>query len=208
MSKIIAAAVAGAALSMAASTATAGTLTNVSMTLSNTAPSQPTDVNIQFTTASPLDGSGMQNNLFYARLDNGLAVNNATDLCSSTITVTVDDSPLPGTYFQCQTFAPDGIQISLPGNQTVAANSVIKIKIDKTLVTTSATPGTYTPSVFRTMNSIGIPIDAPQTIPSYTITSAPPPAPIPTLTEWAMILLTVALGGFAALTINKRRRTV
>jgi hypothetical protein len=32
------------------------------------------------------------------------------------------------------------------------------------------------------------------------------PASIPTMTEWAMILLTIMLGGAAALTINRRRQ--
>ena len=50
-------------------------------------------------------------------------------------------------------------------------------------------------------------VDTPVTQPTYFI-GTPPPAPVPTLTEWAMILLTAALGGFAALTIHKRRRTV
>ena len=39
------------------------------------------------------------------------------------------------------------------------------------------------------------------------IVSAPPPPPIPTLSEWAMILLGVALAGTAALTIQRRRTT-
>ena len=33
------------------------------------------------------------------------------------------------------------------------------------------------------------------------------PTPIPTLTEWAMILLTLGLGGLAALLIQRRRKT-
>ena len=43
---------------------------------------------------------------------------------------------------------------------------------------------------------------------SITAFNAPPPsapAPVPTLTEWAMILLGVALAGGAALTIQRRR---
>lgn len=208
MKKMIAAAVTAAALSMAASAAMAGTLTNVSMTLSNTAPSQPTDINIQFTTATVLDSSGLADNLFYAQLGSGLVISDATDLCASTITVTVNNSPVPGAYGACQTFAPQGVQIALPANTVVAAGSVVKIKIDKTLVTTSSTLGTYSPTMFRTGTSGGGIVDAPLSMPTYTISNAPPPAPVPTLTEWAMILLTAALGGFAALTVHKRRRTV
>lgn len=39
----------------------------------------------------------------------------------------------------------------------------------------------------------------------FTATFAAPPTPIPTLSEWAMILLGVALAGGAALTIQRRR---
>lgn len=89
----------------------------------------------------------------------------------------------------------------------IPAGSVISIKIDKSLVTTSSTQGVYSPTMFE-INSGAAAVDMPSPMPSYTITNAPPPAPVPTLTEWAMILLTAALGGFAALTIHKRRRTV
>lgn len=42
---------------------------------------------------------------------------------------------------------------------------------------------------------------------SSTPPSVTPPASIPTMTEWAMILLTIMLGGAAAITINRRRQT-
>ncbi|MNS67361.1 hypothetical protein D3C72_1006110 [compost metagenome] len=41
---------------------------------------------------------------------------------------------------------------------------------------------------------------------SSTPPSVTPPASIPTMTEWAMILLTIMLGGAAAITINRRRQ--
>jgi len=37
--------------------------------------------------------------------------------------------------------------------------------------------------------------------------AVPPPTPVPTLTEWAMILLAVLLAGGAALHLQRRRRT-
>lgn len=43
---------------------------------------------------------------------------------------------------------------------------------------------------------------------SPNLASPPPPAAIPTLTEWAMILLGLALAGFATLTLQRRRQTV
>ncbi|MBX9709202.1 MAG: IPTL-CTERM sorting domain-containing protein [Caulobacteraceae bacterium] len=38
-----------------------------------------------------------------------------------------------------------------------------------------------------------------------TVALAPPPAPIPTLSEWAMILLGLMLAGGAALCIQRRQ---
>lgn len=44
-----------------------------------------------------------------------------------------------------------------------------------------------------------------QNLTNIVFTQRPIPAPIPTLSEWAMIMLGVALAGGAALTINRRR---
>jgi hypothetical protein len=41
-----------------------------------------------------------------------------------------------------------------------------------------------------------------------TVSAAPPPASVPTMTEWAMILLGLMLAGAAALTIQRRRAAV
>lgn len=43
---------------------------------------------------------------------------------------------------------------------------------------------------------------------TFTITAAAPPATIPTLTEWAMILLAAALAGVAGLTLHRRRQVI
>ena len=42
---------------------------------------------------------------------------------------------------------------------------------------------------------------------TFLLPGHPPPASIPTLSEWAMILLGVALAGGAALTLHRRRTT-
>jgi opacity protein-like surface antigen len=203
MKKMIAAAITAAALSMAASAAMAGTLTNVSVTLSNAAPSQPTDVDIRFTTETLVNTAP---HMLYARFD-GLVLAAATNQCDSNITATLNGVTMPQSDFVfCQTWN-SGIQLRLRNGIVIPAGSVIHIKIDKSLVTTSSTQGVYSPTMFE-INSGGAAVDMPSPMPSYTITNAPPPAPVPTLTELAMILLTAALGGFAALTVHKRRRTV
>ena len=202
MKKLIAAA-AAAALSMTASAAAAGTLTNVSITLSNPAPSQPTDVDIRFTTETLVN---MAPHMLYARF-NGLVLATATNQCDSNITATLNGVTMPQSDFVfCQTWN-SGVQLRLRNGLVIPAGSVIRIKIDKSLVTTSSTQGVYSPTMFE-INSGGAAVDMPSPMPSYTITNTPPPAPVPTMTEWAMILLTVALGGFAVLTVQKRRRTV
>lgn len=192
-----------ALLSLTATSAFAGTLTNASLTLSNTAPSQPTELNIEFTTATALDGSTLSNNLFYGRLD-GLGIQTGTNLCGSTIIVTVNDAPFAGPFSGCYTFSSNGVQIILSATQTVATNSKVKIRVDQSLVTTPAAAGTYTPAKFATQLSSGTVLDAPLTNPSYTITA---PTPVPTLSEWAMILFGTVLAGAAALTIHRRRQS-
>lgn len=202
MKKLIAAA-AAAALSMTASAAAAGTLTNVSITLSNPAPSQPTDVDIRFTTETLVNSAP---HMLYARF-NGLVLTTATNQCDSNITATLNGVTMPQSDFVfCQTWN-SGVQLRLRNGLVIPAGSVIRIKIDKSLVTTSSTQGVYSPTMFE-INSGGAAVDMPSPMPSYSITNTPPPAPVPTMTEWAMILLTVALGGFAVLTVQKRRRTV
>lgn len=43
---------------------------------------------------------------------------------------------------------------------------------------------------------------------TFTIAAVAPPATIPTLTEWAMMLLAAALAGMAGLTLHRRRQTI
>lgn len=204
--KMIAAAVTAAALSMAASTAMAGTLTNVSVALSDSRVSQPTDVTIRYTIAIALDANDGRNNLLIANFD-GLDMTNGS--CGSDVKFTVNGATLPLSAFNhCDIYSGKSVQFRLGAGGFIPAGSNVEIVIDKARVTTNATPGSYGAAKFQTAFGSGDALDEPADLPAYTITNAPPPAPVPTLTEWAMILLTAALGGFAALTVHKRRRTV
>ncbi|MFC5345120.1 IPTL-CTERM sorting domain-containing protein [Brevundimonas staleyi] len=206
MKHLIPAAIAAAALSMTAAAASAGTLTNVSVTLSDNRVSQPTDVTIRFTTATVLTGGAIPfagNSLFVTSGMGGLDL--VAGPCGSDIVVRIDGAVLPGSALEDCQISPVSlwVQIQLKHGTTVAAGSNVEIVIDRSRATTSATGGVYSTNIFRTATQGGIIIDAPATEPTYTVVA---PAPVPTLTEWAMIGLSAALAGFAALTLQRRRR--
>lgn len=202
--KMIVAGLAGAALSMAASAASAGTLTNVSVTLSDNRVSQPTDVTIRYTTETAVTGG---NYMFVTHRFGGLTM--ATGACAGDVVVTVNGATLPATDLDdCKLTVTGWLQIQLQPGRTVPANAAVVIVVDKARMTTSSTPGTYQTQMLNSRTPGGFAIDSPAAEPTYSIVAPPPPVPVPTLTEWTMILLTAALGGFAALTIHKRRRTV
>jgi hypothetical protein len=204
MKKMIAAFV-GATMALAANAASAGVLTNVSVSLSDSRVSQPTDVTIRYTTATTLDTPSLRTNLLLAEFS-GLVITNGS--CGADVTFTVNGTPLaPGALDYCSVWNGNNVQFRLATGESVAAGSNVEIVIDSARVTTTATSGSYGAAAFKTATDGGATVDAPATLPTYFI-GTPPPAPVPTMTEWAMILLTVALGGFAALTIHKRRRTV
>ena len=206
MKKPITAAALVAALSIAATAAMAGTLTNVSVTLSDSRVSQPTDVTIRYTTATDLDTPSQNTNLLMAEFG-GLTFTNGD--CAGDATVKIDGvALLPGQLDICSFWGGKSVQFRIAPGEIVPAGSNVEITIDKARVTTTATAGSYATIGLRTTRDNDNPVvDTPVTQPTYFI-GTPPPAPVPTLTEWAMILLTAALGGFAALTIHKRRRTV
>lgn len=193
------AAIAGAILAASAGAASAGTLTSASVSLSNTAASQPTAVTIRYTTATALTAG---DNLLISNFDGLTLVNGA---CGATVTVTVNGLPhTPGSI--CAIYNANAIQINLDPLQSVPAGAVVEISIAQTRATTTAITGTYATTNFRTALSSGVAIDIPAPQPTYLI-GGPPPVSVPTLSEWAMILLTVALGGLAATTLHNRRRT-
>lgn len=191
--------VAGAVLAASAGAASAGTLTNASVTLSNTATSQPTGVTIRYTTATALIPG---DNLLYTTF-NGLTM--VDGLCGATVTATANGLPVSAGPL-CQIFSANAIQFNLAPGQSVPAGALVVISVDQTRVTTSATPGLYATVALQSVTSVGAPIDTITTQPTYLI-GGPPPVSVPTMSEWAMILLTAVLGGFAALTLHKRRRT-
>ncbi|WP_333590537.1 IPTL-CTERM sorting domain-containing protein [Brevundimonas sp.] len=191
--------IAGAVLAASAGAASAGTLTNASVTLSNSATSQPTGVTIRYTTATALTAG---DNLLISNF-NGLTM--VDGVCGATVTITVNGLPhTPGSI--CAIYSASAIQINLDPLQSVPAGALVEISIAQTRVTTSATPGLYATVMFRTALSTGVAIDTPAAQPTYLVTAAPVVS-VPTMSEWAMILLTAVLGGFAALTLHKRRRT-
>lgn len=191
-------------LAVAAGSAYAGTLTNASVTLSNAAPSSATTVTLRYTTETLLDGSTGNNNLLIATFP-GLTLTNDLLLaaCPSSITVTANSIDISNGFNICATYGTDSIQLRLAPGQTVAAGSQIVVTIDSTRVATSSTAATYTASAFRTSTNGGATIDSPSPLPSYTIEV---PAPVPTLSEWAMMLFGTILAGGAALVIQRRRQ--
>lgn len=208
--KMIVAALAGAALSMAASTASAGTLTNVSVTLSDNRVSQPTDVTVRFTTATALSGGatpGYGDYVFVTNRFEGITM--VTGPCNGDVVVRIDGVALPASALDnCMLTISGFVQVQLKPGQSVPAGSDVEITVDKARMTTTSVSGIYATQIFRTAIYVGNIIDSPAAEPTYSIVAPPPPVPVPTLTEWAMIMLTAGLGGLAALTIHRRRRTV
>ncbi|MNR47677.1 hypothetical protein D3C85_1668080 [compost metagenome] len=74
----------------------------------------------------------------------------------------------------------------------------MRVIYSSSLITNPATPGSY-PFSFETTSGGFLIGEASATL------SIAAPAPIPTMTEWAMILLGVLLAGSATLMIQKRR---
>lgn len=201
MKKIIAAATV-AALSLAASSALAGTLVNPSVTLSNTGLSQPTTITATYTTVADVPSGEF---MLRAMLPAGFTKITADQISDCTgVTLKVNNIvQTAGSAPTCSLFT--GGTLLIWTNALVPGGSSVEIHLASSLYATPSTAGVKSFTMFRTAEPNGTAIDDAVPMPSVTVGA---PAPVPTLTEWAMILLTVALGGFAALTINKRRRTV
>lgn len=99
---------------------------------------------------------------------------------------------------------PAGLGISgstISGTPAVAGTHDFTVDVAGTFMSVCMMPGpppNFTP----------LPMPCPQaasTVQTYRIQVASSPTAIPTMTEWAMILLGVALAGGAALTIQRRR---
>ncbi len=208
MKHMFPATLAAAALTLTATAAFAAPMTDVSVTLSDTRPSQPTGVTIRYTTATAISGgaqAGYGDYLFVANEFGGVTLTEGA--CGADVAITINGAPLAvNDLEQCQiAVVSRWLQIQLSPGQAIPAGSVVQIVLNSNRATTSATPGTYSTVYFRTAIYVGNIIDEPIPQPSYTI-AIPGPAPVPTLTEWAMIGLGAALAGFAALTLQRRRR--
>lgn len=193
---------AAAAASLIAGAASAGTLTNASVTLSTSNVSTPTTVAAAYTTETAM-GTGQNTNIIIASFP-GLVFSNGT-CTNGEVSVSVGGTPISGTYPICGLFGGNSVQVSLPTGVTVPASSDVVVTIPSSRASTGATFGTYSASI-RTAASSGAAIDVPATAPSYSFGLAPAPAPVPTMTEWAMILFAMMLAGGAALHLQRRRR--
>lgn len=202
--KMIAAAITGAALSMAASAAAAGTLTDATVTLSSNGLSQPTAITATYTIVAPLDPDEF---ILVLQLpaDFTSIISFVQPNCTG-VTLTINNVVQTfGASDPCAVFTHGSVYVRTP--VPVGNGDMVAVHLASTLFRTPPTPGVKTFTQFHTADIGSTPVDSASPLPSVTI-AAPAPAPVPTMTEWAMILMTVALGGFAALTIQKRRRTV
>ena len=202
MKKMLSAA-AAAALALTASNALAAPLVNPTVTLSNNGLSQPTAITATYTTATALTPGEF---ILMAGLPmNFTKIGNANQISDCTgVTLEVDGVVQSGGSAPTCSLFTNGT-VAIWTSAPVAGGATVELHLDATRFATPATPGVKTFSAFRTAAAGGATIDEAVPMPSVTIAA---PAPVPTMTEWAMILLTIALGGFAALTIQKRRRTV
>lgn len=200
MKKMLSAA-AAAALSLTASSALAAPLVNPTVTLSNNGLSQPTAITATYTTATALAANEF---ILKAQMPAGFTkATSQIDDCTG-VTLKVNGVVQSGAGALNCTLTTSGI-VWIWTRVPVAGGAVTEVNLDASLYRTPSTPGVKTFPSFETAQVSGATIDGAAPPPSVTIVA---PAPVPTMTEWAMILLTLALGGFAALTIQKRRRTV
>ena len=151
------AALAGAVLAASAGAASAGTLTNASVSLSNSNVSQPTNVTARYTAATALT---TDDNLLIVRFTGLLLVNGA---CGADITITVNAAPLSTAGLgYCDVFSGAEMQLRLGAGQSVPAGAVVQIVLNQSRATTTAVTGTYSAPTFRTADLAGTTIDAPR----------------------------------------------
>lgn len=201
MKKIIAA-VAAAALSLTASSALAGTLVNPTVTLSNSGLSQPTAITATHTTATAVPANNFILRFQLPADFTDIIV--ATQYNCTGVTLKIDNvTQTFGAFDPCGVSTGGWVYVRTPA--PVAPGASVEVQLASTFYRTPATPGVKTFTMFQTAGGGGAEIDGASPMPTVTVNA---PAPVPTMTEWAMILLTAGLGGFAALTIHRRRRTV
>lgn len=195
-------------LMASAGPALAGTLTGVSATASSTAPGATgVTYTLKYTTATALSGAD-GDNLFHGSFPSTFSLPPcgaaAPVSCNGFLTVSINGVPQNvATFTQgyfTNTFG-NGLQVKLASSASVAANSNVVIAISGN---TNPTPFDTSPFItFRSIANGGTPIDEASPLPSFTAAIAP--QPVPTMTEWAMILLGLTLAGGAAVAITRRR---
>jgi len=117
-------------------------------------------------------------------------------------------APLTSPGFTATSFsttsAPPGLSLvsaTLMGTPTAAGTYNFDVDVTGTVISTCMTPSPIPPYTPMPMPCTQ-PVSTTQT---YSVQIAAAPVAVPTLSEWAMILLGVLLAGGAALTIQRRR---
>ncbi|MNU70483.1 hypothetical protein D3C71_598920 [compost metagenome] len=172
-----------------AGTASAAPLAAFSATPSNTTVGQANSLNVVFTSSGGFSSLGYLD----LTLPSAFTVSNPIGNCAL-IAVTVDGAPASIT--ECG--RGGGGQLFARLNNPIADGATVRVIYSSSLITNPATPGSY-PFSFETTSGGFLIGEASATL------SIAAPAPIPTMTEWAMILLGVLLAGSATLMIQKRR---
>ena len=202
-----AAAVAFSSLLASAAPALAGTFTGVSTTASSTAPGATgVTYTLKYTTATALSGA-VGDNLFHGSFPSTFSLPPcgaaASIACDGFITISINGVPqnvATFTGYYTQTFG-NGLQIQLASSASVAANSNVVIAVSGN--TNPAPFGTTPFLAFRSIMGGGNTIDQASPLPSFT--AAVVPTPVPTMTEWAMILLGLAVAAGGVVAIMRRR---
>lgn len=159
------------AMAMLAPAATAGTLTNVSLSVADSAVGASSNITIAYTTATALSANQQ---LLYATLPAGFVLTNSftAGFCAANMTLTLDGTPtaITGGGINsdiCGTFSGNSVQINT--GIAIAAGTVVSVTINSSIAQNPSTPGVKTMTLFRTGTQGGAAIDTPATLPSVTI---------------------------------------
>lgn len=172
-----------------AGTASAAPLAAFSATPSSTAVGQANSLNVGFTSSGGFSSLGYLD----LKLPSTFTVGNPSGNCSL-IAVTVDGAP--ASIMECG--RGGGGELFARMNNPIPDGATVRVIYSSSLITNPAAPGPYL-FHFETTSGGFMIGEASATL------SIAAPAPIPTMTEWAMILLGVLLAGSATLIIQKRR---
>lgn len=169
----------------------APSLASFSATPSSTTVNQANSLTLAFTSHGNFSALGFID----LKLPSTFTVANPTGNCSP-ITVTVDGAP--AAVSAC---GGGGGEIYTRITNPIPNGAAVRVIYSSSLITNPAAPGSYPFRVETTSGGVVIG-EASATL------SIAAPAPIPTLSEWAMIAMGLALAGGAALFIQRRRLAV